>query len=428
MNFIKFSILVSSLVTISASASYSLRVLEGPEGSLGIIPSDMSADGGVISGYVNWGEFSTPFVYRNGEITYLPFNEPLSSAWGVSGNGQIVVGGSNAANAEEEAFRWLENQLVPLGDLEQGQTSSVAYAVSDDGRIIVGRGTGENNRRSAVRWEEGVIHDLGTLQGGLGSRAVDVSGNGLVIVGNSSSQNSIDGGGGMEAFLWRNGEMTGLGDLPGGSFHSQAHGISTDGSFILGFSASSGEGLSIIYEACYWKDGEIFGLGIPEGSEQSFAYDTPSDGSIIVGGGAGRYDYNTQPPEYVGFDQAIIWFAANGYASRSLNAILDEAGINRNGYMLERAVAVSEDGTIITGWGKQPNGSHVTFIVTIEQDGPFWEEYPVFNPEGDVNTGDWMGWINIKHAPWLFSYSLEGWLYHSSSFGDSAGSWFYIPR
>lgn len=62
----------------------------------------------------------------------------------------------------------------------------------------------------------GELLGLGDLPGGaVFSTSVDVSGDGSVVVGNSSSAN------GTEAFRWTQaGGMVGLGDLAGGAFFS----------------------------------------------------------------------------------------------------------------------------------------------------------------------------------------------------------------
>ena len=45
---------------------------------------------------------------------------------------------------------------------------------------------------------------------------------------------------------------------------------------------------------------------------------------------------------------------------------------------------------------------------------------------GDVDTGDWMGWINVDYAPFLYSYSLQGWIYMDDFPTDGPGAWGYF--
>jgi len=86
-----------------------------------------------------------------------------------------------------------------------------------------------------------------------------------------------------EAFRWtKDGGMQGLGDLPGGSFHSKAFDVSADGSVIVG--VGTGENGR---EAFRWtKDGGMKGLGdLPGGDFASYAMAASADGSVIVGDG-----------------------------------------------------------------------------------------------------------------------------------------------
>src|SRR5690606_26940384 len=69
------------------------------------------------------------------------------------------------------------------------------------------------------------------------SRAFDVSDDGKIIVGWSTSEQGGDFV--AEAFRWENGVMQGLGDLPGGFFGSQARGVSGDGSVVIGYGVTS---------------------------------------------------------------------------------------------------------------------------------------------------------------------------------------------
>jgi len=59
-----------------------------------------------------------------------------------------------------------------------------------------------------------------------------------------------------------------------------------------------------------------------------------------------------------------------------------------------------------------------------------WYGLPV-DADGNVNTNDWMGWINVLKAPWLFSYSLENWFYAPSLENETFtpdSQWIYLHR
>jgi len=59
--------------------------------------------------------------------------------------------------------------------------------------------------------------------------------------------------------------------------------------------------------------------------------------------------------------------------------------------------------------------------------GDAWGGYPIENTDGDVNTGDWLGWINVAGEPYVYSYSL-GWIFMTEPEPEAPGSWIYIPR
>lgn len=152
-----------------------------------------------------------------------------SSAWGISGNGQSVVGLGwvNAGNAH--AIQW--NSPGPTQDMgsNPADRSSRANATNFDGSIVVGWQDNDNGRQAAY-WNQGVqtlIFDNALNPLG---EASDVSGDGNWIVG--------QGGFGEP---WRYNRTTGnvdfLGILdPNAGFPSRgATAVSDDGRIVVGF-------------------------------------------------------------------------------------------------------------------------------------------------------------------------------------------------
>ena len=99
--------------------------------------------------------------------------------------------------------------------------------------------------------------------------------------------------------------MVGLGDLPGGSFYirSQANGVSADGSIIVGYGTSAN--------------------GV----------------------------------------EAFVWDATNGM--RSVQDVLSSQGIDMTGWQLTSATAVSADGNIIVGFGRNPDGNQEAWLANL---------------------------------------------------------------
>ena len=154
-----------------------------------------------------WNPFSS-------SLTLLPF----SNATGASYDGSTVVGGR---------YRWTEaGGAQDLGGL--GTTGSAAYGVSADGNTVVGFSDGPNGRE-AYRWTEaGGMQGLGFLPAANNnSRASAVSADGSVVVGSSY------GG----AFIWT--ESTGMTNLAtvgplDEPFYGYPNAISADGLTVVG--------------------------------------------------------------------------------------------------------------------------------------------------------------------------------------------------
>lgn len=138
----------------------------------------------------------------------------VNTALDVSGNGNIVVGntevivfrpGTNNTRLRTRAFLWddtaEEMRLLPT--LRADNTGLVyAWGVSDDGNFVVGAAYDENMRDRAYRFnvENDEMLDLGTLRSDNSgvSMAFGVSGDGSVVVGRAVSD-----GNGVRAFIWR---------------------------------------------------------------------------------------------------------------------------------------------------------------------------------------------------------------------------------
>jgi probable HAF family extracellular repeat protein len=217
-------------------------------------------------------------------------------------------------------------RLQSLGDLADGGTDSRAIGVSANGAVVVGESQSASGTE-AFRWSEGEMSGLGGLSASSTfSRAYGVSGDGSIAIGVS------DSAAGIEAFRWTSdGGMVGLGDLPGGSRYSGANGISADGSVIVGY----GTGATGRFEAFRWTaDSGMVGLGYLATDVQSLAYATNSDGSVVVG--MGNYE-------------AFRWTSDGGMIG---------LGILPGGINGSAAMGVSGDGSVVVGNGFDFNGIH----------------------------------------------------------------------
>jgi probable HAF family extracellular repeat protein len=247
----------------------------------------VSANGSVIAGYgtsATGAEATTwtgPLYAPPTSLGTLGGINPVSAANGVSADGTTVVG-RTTTSAGTEAFLWTSGGgMVSIGDFADGGTNSTAYAVSDNGSVVVGGGLHAGPSGEAFRWTSGPgLVGLGDLAGGTNdSLALGVSGDGNTIVGQSNSAN------GIEAFVWTIGTgMQGLGDLTGGDFESMAHDASQNGSLIVGYGTDADGKRAVI-----WNSGNLIDLNViaaavlPSGWLLEEAYGISSDGLSIVG-------------------------------------------------------------------------------------------------------------------------------------------------
>ncbi|MEL7473978.1 MAG: GC-type dockerin domain-anchored protein [Planctomycetota bacterium] len=172
---------------------------------------------------------------------------------------------------------------------------------------------------------------MGDLPGGsFASTALDVSTYGDVVVGWSRATGNL-----AEAFVWTSGTgMVGLGTLPDGGA-SEAHGVSGDGSIIVGAASSAAAGGFVPFR---WTQAE--GMQPLPGFADIVAVSVPGvtavseDGSTIVGAGV----FPTDPLE------------------RDMFRWAEETGVERlggpPGSYNRVANAVSADGAVIVGFGR----------------------------------------------------------------------------
>jgi probable HAF family extracellular repeat protein len=138
-----------------------------------------------------------------------------SYANAVSADGNFVVGGSEDSSGNDQAVRWTSSGIgwtssviESLGTL--GGTSSYAYGVSGDGSVVVGSSNDSSNNQQAFLWNEttgGMMSLYDTLVSSgadltgwlsLGD-ATGISSDGTTIVGTGTRSTGV-----QEAFVARN--------------------------------------------------------------------------------------------------------------------------------------------------------------------------------------------------------------------------------
>lgn len=150
----------------------------------GSVPFDISADGKVLVGIsqTSMARNAVRWVYRSPDgfsspmwiaHTFEGYPESESSyAYGVSGDGSIVVGLSMQDFSDNEldpdwrwrAFKWSEDGGMRFLQPLPGHDYSEARAISSDGSIIAGT-SGPDGPTEAVYWDEDGVHSLAEALG-----------------------------------------------------------------------------------------------------------------------------------------------------------------------------------------------------------------------------------------------------------------------
>jgi probable HAF family extracellular repeat protein len=312
----------------------------------------------------------------------------FSEAFDVSGDGSTIVGRSDSTSGTE-AFRWTESGgMIGLGDLPGGEFRSKALSASQDGSVIVGYARSESGLE-IFRWTAATdMVGLGPSPNTFGG---DVSDDGSVIVGTFTDSLQV------EAFRWTQAtDRIGLGTIPGDQ-QSFGEAVSGDGSIVVG---------STNHEAFRWTQAdEMAGLGDLQTSPVtvvSEAYGISADGTHIVGGARNdadedepfRWDTVTQMkglgpcPSAIGFvagadvsadgsvvvgppsvasdeARAFIWDEENGCRLLQ-DALSNELGLDLSGWTLSAATGISDDGSIVVGFGENPLGQSEAWMAVIE--------------------------------------------------------------
>lgn len=139
-----------------------------------------------------------------------------------------------------------------------------------------------------------------------------------------------------------------------------ANAVSANGQVVVGVFYNSSPSANRL-EAFRWLgSGDPTPMGVLSSyDDSSEALDVSSDGKVVVG-------YSKAPS---GAEAAFIWDSLNGM--RDLQSVLafhglsDQDGHSVTLWVLTQATGISDDGTVIVGVGKHPNGSDLGWMARI---------------------------------------------------------------
>ncbi len=215
--------------------------------------------------------------------------------------------------------------------------------------------------------------------------------------------------------------FTPLGDLPGGVFHSEAWGVSADGTTVVGHSLSTGAVSCVSsgterFEAFVWKasTGIVGKCDIPGGPEGSFAYDASADGAHYVG-----YSYSVAGNE--AHRDMLGWGdLAGGPVDSVATRVSDSGGIAvGRGWTATGLEAAAFTLSSVRGLGDLPGGFAYSIGRGISGDGV----YAVGVSESTSGTEAFRMNLTILSASMEPLGDLPGGSYYSDAYGaNSDGS------
>lgn len=312
-------------------------LIELPAGTL---PLAVNANGTVIGGLKTGGGFY--WMPTTGDI-YLGGDTAMAS----SRDGRTIVGSAFDARKIRQAGIWqraaewrLLGSIVPNAAPCDDLLSS-SYGTSADGKVIVGLAWNGCNIARAFRWEESTgMVDLGSTVAGRSSRANGISGDGKVVIGWQEHST-----GPRQGARWVNGHQ----ELFSGSdgFVGEAHGANSDGSIVVGQVCRFTGSLEQIQSAWIWtaRDG-VQCVPVPRPKLTGaigIMFSTSEDGRVI--GGSQSFGLESE---------AVIWIDRSpSYLKDYLKAhgvpTAFDGWIN-TGFV----TSVSPDGRILVGYGAGP--------------------------------------------------------------------------
>jgi probable HAF family extracellular repeat protein len=313
------------------------------------LPTGVSASGAVVSGGFNEGKGGFYWMPTTGVI----FAGGVQ-ALGVSRDGHTIVGGARDSSRIQQAGIWTRGTEWRLLGSFAGSAGpcdlslSQGTGVNGDGQTVVGFAWNGCAAAHAFRWQEstGMI-DLGSTVQGRSSRALGVSADGMVVVGDQTTAEGFNQGA-----RWAGGRqelMTGP-EGPAGS----ALAANQDGSIVVGRVCVPSSGRVGDQSAWIWKaQGGLTCLPAPKrlvspGPPIIVEAAATSDDGQVIGGSqsvGGSADSN-----------AVLWI---GGQPTYLKEFLQANGLPnafRTWINTGTITGISPDGRVLVGWGAAVGG------------------------------------------------------------------------
>jgi uncharacterized membrane protein len=255
----------------------------------------LHATQGVWTEGLGWEDLMPPPPADGGLL-----DNAYGSAWGISGNGDHVVGlywrpGHGGPNGDGSAHATISDAFGVVSDLGSSMRDSRANHANFDGSVVVGWDTSAAfGYWSPTVWEDGTLTHLNTNLGWAMANYVTPDGN--IIGGYTFNETFMRG----DATIWHRGpsgwEETILGSLVGTTNTAAVRSMTPDGSIIVGYNEFNNFNVSgfIWTEESGMEDIETWltdrGVVIPNDLNILDVTAISSDGTLIAGIGASTFD------------------------------------------------------------------------------------------------------------------------------------------
>lgn len=317
----------------------------------------LTPDGSAVYGWAQYQISNVANEYRffrynltGTLVEYTPADASNVSVIASDPTGSAITGSYNTlvnGTLVHQAYLWRpdSNVFTMISGLEGLGSTATATGISGDGSTVIGNGERSGAVRAFRYTSGGGTQLLGTL--GDSNSAKLVSRDGTVIGGDYTLGAASNG----FAFRWTTaGGMQDIGTL-GATVGANNAALTTlkamneTGSVLVGNSAISNAN-SIIH-AFRWtaaNGGTMEDLAAPASSRSSIANDVSEDGNVIIG----NYLSKSQA------DGGFYWTRDGGM--RSVDDALRAAGVTLATDIVQEALRISADGTVVTGMTKAANG------------------------------------------------------------------------
>jgi uncharacterized membrane protein len=333
-----FSLKNSNLVIIALSLLMSFTTVNAQffELGSGFTATSASSDGSVVVGD-NGGQ---NFMWIEGSGVVLIGGVAPQNFGGrtdVSGDGRFISAtriNPNTNLGELSSYNVATQTWTSHGSLgsSSGSSASSAWGMSSDGNTIVGLGWVNAGSAHAIKWTAaGGIEDLGSSVSDRSTRANATNSDGTIIAGWQDASSGF-----RQGAIWTNGVQS-LITHSNGDRATEAGAISADGVW-----ASGGQGFSNDYQAWKWSVANgIIDIGpAPTSGWRGAATGLTADGSKTVG-------FYRPWPAPATFGRGFIHTDLGGMID--LTDLATTLGNDLQGAILALPLGISDDGSTVIG-------------------------------------------------------------------------------